>query len=86
MVTVPADRTPEEAADEVVSLIEEGGAEKRFRLHDAFEVDGVNYYLVEAEDDPEVVLLLREANGALETVEPDEFDRVMAILESENEQ
>ena len=83
---MPAEQTPEPMAEEVVTLIEEGGAERRFRLHDAFDVDGVNYYLVEAEDDPEVVLLLREENGALETVEPDEFDRVMAILESENEQ
>lgn len=83
---MPAEQTPEPIAEEVVTLIEEGGAERGFRLHDAFDVDGVNYYLVEADDDPEVVLLLREENGALETVEPDEFDRVMAILESENDQ
>jgi len=83
---VPAERPPEEPTDEVVTLIEEDGGERRFRLHDAFDVEGGNYYLVEAEDDADVVLLLREVDGALETVEPDEFDRVMAILESENEQ
>ena len=85
---MPSDRPPDsslEGADDVVTLIEEGGGQRRFRLHDAFDVDGVNYYLVEAADDPEVVLLLREESGALETVEPDEFDRVMAILEGETE-
>ena len=84
---MPAEKYPgEEGPAEVVTLIDEDGSEKRFRLHDAFDVDGADYYLVEAEDDPAVVLLLREVNGALETVEPDEFDRVMAILESENDE
>lgn len=84
---MPAEKNPgEEGPAEVVTLIDEDGSEKRFRLHDAFDVDGADYYLVEAEDDPAVVLLLREVNGALETVEPDEFDRVMAILESENDE
>lgn len=66
-----------------VTLIDEAGAERRFRLHDAFDVDDVAYYLVEAADDPEQVLLLREVEGALESVEGDEFDRVMAALEEE---
>lgn len=78
---MPAD-VPSEG-DEIITLIEVEGGERRFRLHDAFDVAGANYYLVEAEDDADVVLVLKEVQGALETVEPDEFDRVMAILEDE---
>ncbi|HEX6489705.1 MAG TPA: DUF1292 domain-containing protein [Candidatus Dormibacteraeota bacterium] len=66
-----------------VTLIDEAGVERRFRLHDAFDVDDVAYYLVEAVDDPEQVMLLREVEGALESVEGDEFDRVMAALEEQ---
>lgn len=76
---------PEQGGD-LVDLIQIDGTERRFRLHDAFDVEGADYYLVEAEDDPEMVLLLKESNGALETVEPDEFDRVMAILEDETDE
>ena len=72
------DETPEE-----VMLIDEAGAERRFVLHDAFDADGQTYYLVEAADDPEQVLLLREGSGALESVEGEEFDRVLTLLEAE---
>jgi len=76
---VPSDdETPEE-----VMLIDEAGAERRFVLHDAFDADGQTYYLVEAADDPEQVLLLREGSGALESVEGEEFDRVLTLLEAE---
>jgi hypothetical protein len=64
-------------------LIDEAGAERRFLLHDAFDADGQTYYLVEAADDPEQVLLLREGSGALEAVEGEEFDRVLTLLEAE---
>ena len=66
-----------------VTLIDEGGAERRFLVHDAFDLDQRTYYLVEASDDPAVVLLLKEASGSLESVEGDEFDRVLAMLEAE---
>lgn len=66
-----------------VALIDETGAERRFLLHDAFDADGRTYYLVEAVDDPEVVLLLRDSAGSLETVDQEEFDRVIAVLEAE---
>jgi hypothetical protein len=42
------------------------------------------YYLVENVDDPQQVLLLREAAGGLETVEGDEFQRVIAALEEDD--
>ena len=69
-------------ATEIV-LIDEGGTERRFLLHDAFDVDERTYYLVEASDDPQVVLLLKGVSGSLESVEGDEFARVMAVLEAE---
>ncbi len=33
--------------DDEVTLIDEAGVERRFKLHDAFDLDGVAYYLVE---------------------------------------
>lgn len=66
-----------------VTLIDETGAERRFLLHDAFDADGRTYYLVEAVDYPEEVLLLRDSAGSLETVDQEEFDRVIAVLEAE---
>jgi len=66
-----------------VLLIDEGGAERSFVVHDAFDLDERTYYLVEASDDPQVVLLLKEVSGSLESVEGDEFALVMAMLEAE---
>jgi hypothetical protein len=69
---------------EEVSLVDEAGVERKFRLHDAFDLDGGLYYLVESVEDPEVVLLLRERSGTLETVEGAEFDRVLQLLDDED--
>jgi hypothetical protein len=69
-------------ADEI-TLVDEGGVERRFRLHDAFDLEDATYYLVEAVEDPDEVLLLRERLGTLESVEGAEFDRVLALLEEE---
>lgn len=66
-----------------VSLIDEAGVERRFKMHDAFDLDGVTYYLVEDVTDPERVLLLRELDTGLETVEGDEFTKVMEALEQD---
>ena len=66
-----------------ITLIDEAGRERQFQLHDAFDHDGGVYYLVENVDDPEQVLLLREAAGGLETVEGEEFQRVIAALEED---
>jgi len=67
-----------------ITLIDESGVERRFTMHDAFELDGVPYYLVEDIDDPDQVLLLRESSTGLETVDGDEFKRVMTALEQDN--
>jgi hypothetical protein len=66
-----------------ITLIDESGAERSFRLHDAFDLEDVTYYLVEAADEPDMVLLLKESTGGLETVDQEEFDRVMGELEAE---
>ncbi len=66
-----------------VTLIDESGAERRFKMHDAFDLEGSTYYLVEDAGDPEQVLLLRESESGLETVEGDDFVRVMTALESD---
>lgn len=78
---------PAESSDapQEVTLIDEAGQERRFRMHDAFDLEGVTYYLVEGWDDPDEVLLLREVEGgALETVEDDEFLRVMRALDDDS--
>jgi uncharacterized protein YrzB (UPF0473 family) len=68
---------------EPITLIDETGVERKFRLHDAFDVQEVHYCLVEAADDPSQVLLLRETGGGLESVDGDEFKRVMTALEED---
>lgn len=70
-------------SDEQVTLVDESGAERRFRMHDAFELDGVAYYLVEDATNAERVLLLRETGDGLETVDGEEFERVMGALEED---
>ena len=68
---------------EEVTLVDEAGVERQFSLHDAFDVDGVAYYLVEDVANPERVMLLRESDSGLETVDGEEFTRVMKALEED---
>ena len=69
---------------EQVALIDEAGVEHRFLLHDAFDADGATYYVVEAADDPDQVMLLKETEEGLESVDGDELERVIAVLESQD--
>ena len=66
-----------------ITLIDESGRERQFQLHDAFDHQGVAYYLVEDIDDSSQVLLLRETGSGLETVEGEEFQQVIAALEED---
>jgi hypothetical protein len=68
---------------EEVTLVDEAGIERRFTMHDAFELEGVSYYLVEDVTNPEHVLLLRETGTGLETVGGEDFDRVMGALQKD---
>jgi len=77
---VPAEN---DEAGKPITLIDETGRERQFQLHDAFDHDGAVYYLVENIDDPSQVLLLREVDGTLETVEGDEFQQVITALEKD---
>ncbi|HVH63894.1 MAG TPA: DUF1292 domain-containing protein [Candidatus Dormibacteraeota bacterium] len=72
-----------ESPQEEVTLIDETGQERRFSLHDAFELEGVSYYLVEDTSNPEQVLLLRETAAGLETVDGAEFKKVMQAVEED---
>ena len=75
----------EELPVETVALIDEEGKELLFALHDAFDVEDVTYYLVEGVDDPELVLVLREQDGKLVSIDGEEFDRIMGMLENDND-
>jgi len=75
---------PDETPGETISLIDEDGVERVFALHDAFDVEGVTHYLVEGVEDPELVLVLKEVEGSLVSLDAEEFDQVMALLESES--
>jgi len=68
---------------EQVRLIDEAGVERSYVLHDAFDHEGVAYYLVEDSADAERVLLLRESSTGLETVDGEEFEAVMRALEQD---
>jgi Protein of unknown function (DUF1292) len=68
---------------EQVRLIDEAGVERRFVLHDAFDHEGVAYYLVEDAAEADRVLLLRESPSGLETVDGEEFEKVMSALEQD---
>ncbi|MDQ6772012.1 MAG: DUF1292 domain-containing protein [Candidatus Dormibacteraeota bacterium] len=68
---------------ERIQLIAEDGSERGFTMHDAIDVEGVSYYLVEAENDPDTVLLLKEVSGSLEAVGGKELQRVLALLEAD---
>jgi len=70
---------------ETVTLIDEEGREIVFALHDAFDVEGRTYYLVEGVDDPELVVVLREDEGRLVSIDGEELDGIMAMLESESD-
>jgi hypothetical protein len=66
-----------------IALIDDEGRERRFTMHDAFDLEGVSYYLVESVDDPDEVLLLRESQDGLEAVDGAELNRVMSALEED---
>ena len=70
---------------ETVVLIDEDGKELLFALHDAFDVEDVTYYLVEGVDEPELVLVLREQDGKLISIDGEEFDRIMGMLENDED-
>ena len=81
-MNAPGDGGAGEPGEEV-SLIDEAGRERRFRLHDVFDLDASAYYLVEAVDNPDEVLLLRETPDGLESLEVEEMNELMARLDEQ---
>jgi hypothetical protein len=69
---------------QVLTLIDDAGRARRFLAHDALDRDGSTYYLVEALDDPEQVLVLREDAGTLEAVAGDERTRILDAFEADD--
>jgi hypothetical protein len=69
---------------QVLTLIDEAGQARRFLAHDALDRDGSTYYLVEALDDPEQVLVLREDAGTLEAVAGEERVRILDAFEADD--
>jgi hypothetical protein len=70
-------------AGQLLTLIDEAGEPHRFQAHDALELGGFTYYLVEALDDPDQVLVLREGAGTLEAVAGEERARVLDAFEAD---
>ena len=68
---------------QLLTLIDEAGRSHRFRAHDAVDVSGSTYYLVEALDDPDQVLVLREDEGTLEAVTGEERSRALDAFEAD---
>jgi hypothetical protein len=66
-----------------LTLLDEAGTPRRFRVHDVVDLDERTYYLVEAIDDPDQVLVLCELEGNLEAVHGEELNKVLAVLESD---
>jgi hypothetical protein len=63
-----------------LTLIDEAGAPRQFTVHDAVDMDGHTYYLVEALDEDQVLVLI-EREGNLEAVEGEELERVLEELD-----
>lgn len=63
-----------------IELVDESGAARFFTMHDAVDLEGVSYLLVEASDGGDEVLVLRERSDGLEAVDGEERDRVLSAM------
>ncbi len=70
-----------------VELVNEStGKEESFRIHDVVELEGETYYVLQAEDDEERVLILRREGESLITLDADEHDYVIEQLDAMEEE
>ncbi|HEY0492094.1 MAG TPA: DUF1292 domain-containing protein [Candidatus Dormibacteraeota bacterium] len=60
---------------------EKTGEEESYVVHDVVEVEGETYYVLQAEEDEERVLILRREGESLVTLDDEEHDRVLEQLE-----
>jgi len=66
--------------------VDESGSARFFTMHDAIALGGAEYFLMEAADGGDEVLVLRQMGDGLESVEGEELERVVrALAEDEPE-
>ncbi len=82
-----ADELEPDGELKTISLVNEStGEEEEYLVHDVVDLEGKTYYIVQARSDAEKVLILRRDGEALVSLEDDERDRVMALLEELEEE
>ena len=65
---------------------EKTGEEESYVVHDVTEIEGETYYVLQAEEDAERVLILRREGESLVTLDEEEHDRVVEQLEFESDE
>lgn len=60
---------------------EKTGEEQSYVVHDVVEIEGETYYVLQAEDDEDQVLILRREGESLVTLDEEEHDRIVEQLE-----
>jgi Protein of unknown function (DUF1292) len=75
--------TPEKDGEiQTIELVnEKTGEEESYVVHDIVEIEGETYYVLQAEEDAERVLILRREGESLVTLDDEEHDRVVDQLE-----
>lgn len=80
------EREPDGELKEVELVNESTGKEETFLIHDVVELEGETYYVLQAEEDEERVLILRREGESFVTLDADEHDRVIDQLEEMEEE
>ena len=60
---------------------EKTGEEQSYVVHDVVEIEGETYYVLQAEEDEDQVLILRREGESLVTLDDEEHDRIVEQLE-----
>lgn len=72
---------------ETIDLVNEStGEEETYLVHDVAEIEGQTYYVLQAEADPDRVVILRREGESLVTLDEDEHERVISQLEEYEEE
>lgn len=80
------EREPDGELKAVELVNESTGKEETFLIHDVVELEGETYYVLQAEEDEERVLILRREGESFVTLDADEHDRVIEQLEEIEEE
>jgi hypothetical protein len=80
-------RTEPDGEIQTIELVnEKTGEEESYLVHDVVEIEGETYYVLQAENDEDRVLILRRDGEALVTLDEEEQDRVIEQLEAYEEE